>query len=82
MTNRRLKLSASLASRINLSRSPENGCTALDSIHAGIFGQVRAHARPGDGHKAYLEAVEGAFGADVDYAMLIKMYGPTSEAAN
>ena len=34
-----------------------------------------------DGHKAYLEAVEGAFGADVDYAMLIKMYGATSEAA-
>lgn len=28
-----------------------------------------------DGHKAYLEAVEGAFGADVDYAMLIKQYG-------
>lgn len=29
-----------------------------------------------DGHKPYLEAVEGAFGADIDYAMLIKMYGP------
>lgn len=28
-----------------------------------------------DGHKAYLEAVEGAFGAEVDYAMLIKLYG-------
>lgn len=28
-----------------------------------------------DGLKAYVEAVEGAFGADVDYAMLIKMYG-------
>ncbi len=28
-----------------------------------------------DGHKVYLEAVEGAFGADVDYAMLIKLYG-------
>jgi len=28
-----------------------------------------------DGHKAYLEAVEGAFGADIDYAMLIKLYG-------
>ena len=28
-----------------------------------------------DGHKAYLEAVEGAFGAGVDYAMLIKLYG-------
>ena len=28
-----------------------------------------------DGHKAYLDAVEGAFGADVDYSMLIKQYG-------
>ncbi len=27
-----------------------------------------------DGHKAYLSAVEGAFGADVDYAMLDKIY--------
>lgn len=28
-----------------------------------------------DGHKAYLEAVEEAFGRDIDYAMLVKMYG-------
>lgn len=28
-----------------------------------------------DGHKAYLEALEGAFGADVDYAQLVKLYG-------
>lgn len=28
-----------------------------------------------DGHKAYLEAVEAAFGRDIDYAMLVKMYG-------
>jgi IS1 family transposase len=34
-----------------------------------------------DGHKAYLEAVEGAFGADVDYAQLVKLYGATSESA-
>ena len=32
-----------------------------------------------DGHKAYLEAVEGAFGADVDYAQLVKMYGNAPE---
>jgi len=32
-----------------------------------------------DGHKAYLQAVEGAFGADVDYAMLVKLYGDTPE---
>jgi IS1 family transposase len=34
-----------------------------------------------DGHKAYLDAVEGAFGADIDYAMLVKIYGATSESA-
>jgi IS1 family transposase len=28
-----------------------------------------------DGHKPYLEAVEESFGADIDYAMLIKHYG-------
>ena len=32
-----------------------------------------------DGHKAYLEAVEGSFGADVDYARLVKLYGSTPE---
>ena len=34
-----------------------------------------------DGHKAYLEAVEEAFGADVDYAQLIKLYGKSDEKA-
>jgi hypothetical protein len=28
-----------------------------------------------DGLKAYLEAVEGSFGAAIDYAMLVKLYG-------
>ncbi len=28
-----------------------------------------------DGHKAYLSAVEGAFGSDIDYAQLGKIYG-------
>ena len=34
-----------------------------------------------DGHKAYLEFVEGAFGADIDYAQVVKLYGPISESA-
>ncbi len=29
-----------------------------------------------DGHKPYLKAVEGAFGFQVDYAQLVKIYGP------
>jgi len=28
-----------------------------------------------DGHKVYLDAIENAFGSEVDYAMLIKVYG-------
>jgi IS1 family transposase len=32
-----------------------------------------------DGHKPYLQAVEDAFGADIDYAMLIKLYGNDPE---
>jgi IS1 family transposase len=32
-----------------------------------------------DGHKAYLEAVEGAFGCDIDYAQLVKIYGAAPE---
>lgn len=31
-----------------------------------------------DGHKPYLEAVEGAFGSEIDFAQLIKIYGSSS----
>src|SRR5260370_1669805 len=34
-----------------------------------------------DGHRAYLEAVEAGFGADVDYAQLIKLYGEVPHPA-
>lgn len=33
-----------------------------------------------DGHKTYLEAMEGAFGMDVDYAQLQKIYGAPTDA--
>ena len=32
-----------------------------------------------DGHGMYLEAMEHAFGADIDYGMLVKLYGPEPE---
>ncbi len=32
-----------------------------------------------DGHRVYLEAVENASGSEVDYAMLIKLYGGSEE---
>lgn len=34
-----------------------------------------------DGHRAYLEPVEGAFGGEVDYAMLVKIYGTSPDSA-
>jgi IS1 family transposase len=33
-----------------------------------------------DSHGAYLRAVEGAFGHEIDYAQLQKLYGETSES--
>ena len=35
-----------------------------------------------DGHKAYLEAVEASFGADIDYAQLVKLYGDAPGSAD
>jgi hypothetical protein len=32
-----------------------------------------------DGYKAYLDAIDTAFGGEVDYAMLVKLYGPSLE---
>jgi IS1 family transposase len=33
-----------------------------------------------DGHRVYAEAVENAFGSEIDYAMLVKIYGASNEA--
>lgn len=32
-----------------------------------------------DGHRVYADAVEGTFGADIDYAMLVKLYGASND---
>jgi hypothetical protein len=34
-----------------------------------------------DGHKAYLYAVDAAFGDGVDFAQLVKLYGAAPESA-
>ena len=52
-----------------------SGATAIefmDDLKKRLANRVQLTT---DGHKAYLEAVEGAFGADVDYAQLVKLYG-------
>ena len=44
----------------------------MDDVASRLANRVQMTT---DGHKAYLEAVEGSFGADIDYAQLIKVYG-------
>ena len=51
----------------------------MDDLASRLANRVQLTS---DGHKAYLEAVEGAFGADIDYAQLVKLYGATSEGAS
>ena len=50
----------------------------MDDLRSRLANRVQLTS---DGHKAYLEAVEGAFGADVDYAQLVKLYGTAPESA-
>lgn len=45
-----------------------------------LAGRLRSRVQlTTDGHKAYLEAVEAAFGCEIDYAMLVKIYGKSQE---
>ena len=53
-------------------RSGMTAIELMDDLRSRIANRVQLTT---DGHKAYLEAVEGAFGGDVDYAMLVKIYG-------
>jgi IS1 family transposase len=45
----------------------------MDDVASRLSNRVQLTS---DGHKSYLNAVEGAFGADVDFAQLVKQYGP------
>jgi IS1 family transposase len=59
-------------------RDSDSAIIFMDDLAARLANRVQLTS---DGHKAYLEAVEGAFGGDIDYAQLVKLYGPTSETA-
>jgi len=48
----------------------------IDDLRARLANRVQLTT---DGLRVYLDAVEGAFGADVDYAMLVKLYESTQE---
>jgi IS1 family transposase len=49
----------------------------MDDLASRLASRVQLTS---DGHRAYLEAIEGAFGADIDYAMLVKLYGESAES--
>jgi IS1 family transposase len=57
-------------------RSSETAIAFVDDLAKRLANRVQITS---DGHKPYLEAIEGAFGGDVDYGMLIKIYGPAPE---
>lgn len=56
-----------------------DGATAklfIEDLASRLRGRIQLST---DGHKPYLEAVEGAFGCEIDYAMIIKHYGNPPE---
>src|SRR5665213_509824 len=55
-------------------RSGQAAMELMDDLRSRLSNRVQIST---DGHRAYLEAVEGAFGGDVDYAQIIKQYVPT-----
>ena len=57
-------------------RSGETAIDFMGDLRPRLVNRVQLTS---DGHRAYLEAVEGAFGADVDYAQLVKLYGEAPE---
>ena len=58
-------------------RDSQYAMAFVDDLRSRLANRVQLTS---DGHKAYLEAVEGAFGGDVDYAQLVKVYGTAPES--
>jgi IS1 family transposase len=58
-------------------RDSEYAMVFMDDLRSRLANRVQLTT---DGHRAYLEAVEGAFGGDIDYAMLVKLYGAAPES--
>jgi IS1 family transposase len=58
-------------------RDGEYALAFMDDLRQRLANRVQLTS---DGHRAYLEAVEEAFGDDIDYAQLVKLYGTPPEA--
>jgi IS1 family transposase len=53
-------------------RDATNARVFMEDVAYRVNGRIQLTT---DGHRCYIDAVEGAFGADIDYAMLVKVYG-------
>jgi len=56
-------------------RSAEDAVPFMNDLASRLKNRVQLTS---DGHKAYLVAVEDAFGMDIDFAQLVKIYGKAS----
>lgn len=54
------------------SRDLETAKEFIDDLSSRLLNRVQLTT---DGHKVYVDAVDSAFGSNIDYAMLIKLYG-------
>jgi IS1 family transposase len=57
-------------------RNVEDATAFISDLASRLASRVQLTT---DGHRPYLQAVENAFGADIDYAMLVKLYGSDPE---
>ena len=53
-------------------RDAEAARAFIDDLASRLANRIQLTT---DGHKPYLEAVESSFGNQIDYAMLVKLYG-------
>lgn len=58
-------------------RSAEDAAQFISDLASRLAHRVQLTS---DGHKPYLQVVEDAFGSEIDYAVLIKLYGSDPEA--
>jgi IS1 family transposase len=58
-------------------RDSDYAIALMDDLRSRLANRVQLTT---DGHKAYLSAVEEAFGDDIDYAQLVKLYGAAPES--
>lgn len=60
-------------------RSGQSAIILMDDLQKRLSNRVQLAT---DDHKAYVDAVEGAFGGDVDFAPLVKLYGDSPDKGN